>query len=353
MFKKIIGVLSLILLILSCQNTSNTVRLRGTTDLGDGNKILHVVADFNNQPKILDTILVKENSFSLNLEIESPDIHFLQINGQKESFPFIAENGTIIIDLHKDSLGLSKAIGTISNDDFMRYKSETSILSQNLKDEDEGSKRQEIQDQIKSYELDFIKTSNNSFISVLILERFVANKGITIPEATEIFNDFNDVIKNSISGKKVSKLLAPSSKPEVGLTAPMFEGPNPEGVLISLEDRLGKITIIDFWASWCRPCRVENPSLVKLYQKYQYSGLSIVGVSLDKGKSQWLQAIVDDGLIWDHVSNLKFWNDPIAKLYQVSAIPATFVLDENGVIIAQNLRGIQLERKVEELLGSL
>jgi len=353
MFKKIIGVLSLILLILSCQNTSNTVRLRGTTDLGDGNKILHVVADFNNQPKILDTILVKENSFSLNLEIESPDIHFLQINGQKESFPFIAENGTIIIDLHKDSLGLSKAIGTISNDDFMRYKSETSILSQNLKDEDEGSKRQEIQDQIKSYELDFIKTSNNSFISVLILERFVANKGITIPEATEIFNDFNDVIKNSISGKKVSKLLAPSSKPEVGLTAPMFEGPNPEGVLISLEDRLGKITIIDFWASWCRPCRVENPSLVKLYQKYQYSGLSIVGVSLDKGKSQWLQAIVDDGLIWDHVSNLKFWNDPIAKLYQVSAIPATFVLDENGVIIAQNLRGIQLERKIEELLGSL
>ncbi|MDC1489996.1 thioredoxin family protein, partial [Flavobacteriaceae bacterium] len=73
----------------------------------------------------------------------------------------------------------------------------------------------------------------------------------------------------------------------------------------------------------------------------------------DKGKSQWLQAIVDDGLIWDHVSNLKFWNDPIAKLYQVSAIPATFILDGNGIIIAQNLRGIQLERKVEELLGSL
>ena len=78
-----------------------------------------------------------------------------------------------------------------------------------------------------------------------------------------------------------------------------------------------------------------------------------MGVSLDKGKSQWLQAIADDGLIWDHVSNLKFWNDPIAKLYQVSAIPATFILDENGIIIAQNLRGIQLERKVEELLGSL
>jgi len=370
MIKKITIALSLILLTLSCQNTSNAVRLIGTTDLGDGNKILHVVADFNNQPKILDTILVKENSFSLNLEIESPDIHFLQINGQKESFPFIAENGTIIIDLHKDSLGLSKATGTISNDDFMRYKSETqvyitslnaigndlqqamilkdSLLIQDLKDQ-----YQEVGDQIKSYELDFIKTSINSFISVLILERFVANKGITIPEATEIFNDFNDVIKNSVSGKKVTKLLTPSSKPEVGLTAPMFKGPNPDGVLISLEDRLGKITIIDFWASWCRPCRVENPSLVKLYQKYQYSGLSIVGVSLDKGKNQWLQAIADDGLIWDHVSNLKFWNDPIAKLYQVSAIPATFILDENGIIVAKNLRGIKLERKVEELLGSL
>jgi thiol-disulfide isomerase/thioredoxin len=126
----------------------------------------------------------------------------------------------------------------------------------------------------------------------------------------------------------------------------MFKGPNPDGVLISLEDRLGKITIIDFWASWCRPCRVENPSLVKLYQKYQYSGLSIVGVSLDKGKNQWLQAIADDGLIWDHVSNLKFWGEPIAKQYKVTQMPTTFVLDESKKIIGVDVKGDDLDAMI-------
>jgi thiol-disulfide isomerase/thioredoxin len=132
-----------------------------------------------------------------------------------------------------------------------------------------------------------------------------------------------------------------------------LKGPDPNGGTFNLADRLGKITIIDFWASWCRPCRVENPNLVRLYNKHKDNGLQIVGVSLDRTKPQWVQAIADDGLIWEHVSNLQFWNDPIAKLYQVSAIPATFILDENGVILTRDLRGPMLEQKIEELLSAL
>ncbi len=113
------------------------------------------------------------------------------------------------------------------------------------------------------------------------------------------------------------------------------------------------MTIIDFWASWCRPCRIENPNLVKLYLENKNRGLNIVGVSLDKEKNKWVRAIEDDGLVWDHVSNLMFWNDPIAKLYKVSAIPATFVLDKNGVIVARDLRGMELYKKVEELLSDI
>ena len=135
--------------------------------------------------------------------------------------------------------------------------------------------------------------------------------------------------------------------------APLFEGHDPDGGTFSLEDRLGKITIIDFWASWCRPCRVENPNLVRLFNKHKDKGLQIVGVSLDRTKPKWIQAIADDGLVWDHVSNLQFWNDPIAKLYKVSAIPATFILDENGVILTRDLRGPMLERKIDELFGNM
>ena len=114
----------------------------------------------------------------------------------------------------------------------------------------------------------------------------------------------------------------------------------------------GKVTIIEFWASWCKPCRVENPNLVRLYKEMHSKGLEIVGVSLDRNRSSWLRAIDDDGLIWNHVSNLKFWQDPIAKLYNIRAIPASFIIDKEGRIIEKNLRGAQLAAKISEILSN-
>ena len=181
----------------------------------------------------------------------------------------------------------------------------------------------------------------------------MANSILQLQEAKELYDGFSDRIKNTPSGRAIGERLNQAPKAEVGQLAPFFEGPDPNGGRFNLADRLGKVTIIDFWASWCRPCRVENPNLVRLYNKHKGNGLQIVGVSLDRTKPKWVQAIADDGLVWEHVSNLKFWNDPIAKMYQVSAIPATFILDENGVIITRDLRGPMLERKIDELLGSL
>ncbi|UFH40578.1 TlpA family protein disulfide reductase [Flavobacterium flavipigmentatum] len=120
---------------------------------------------------------------------------------------------------------------------------------------------------------------------------------------------------------------------------------------MSLKESLGKVTIVDFWASWCGPCRQENPNVVAIYNELHSKGLNIIGVSLDKEASAWKQAIAKDKLTWPQVSNLKYWDEPIAKQYEVESIPATFILDASGKIVAKDLRGSELRAKILELLA--
>jgi thiol-disulfide isomerase/thioredoxin len=130
-----------------------------------------------------------------------------------------------------------------------------------------------------------------------------------------------------------------------------FSAPNPQGKVISLKESLGKVTIVDFWASWCGPCRKENPNVVAIYAKFHSKGLNIIGVSLDEDPVKWKEAIAKDKLTWNQVSNLKGWEEPIAKQYKVESIPATFILDASGKVVAQDLRGDELEAKIIELLA--
>ena len=133
--------------------------------------------------------------------------------------------------------------------------------------------------------------------------------------------------------------------------APDFTLKSQNGDNLKLSELRGKVILINFWASWCGPCRMENPHVVELYNHYHDKGLNIIGVSLDKDEAKWKEAIAKDGLTWNHISNLKFWADPIAEKYNVKAIPATFIVDANGVIIAKDLRGAELDAKIKELLG--
>ena len=133
---------------------------------------------------------------------------------------------------------------------------------------------------------------------------------------------------------------------------PAFSGPNSKGILLELNKIKGKVTIIDFWASWCKPCRIENPNLVNLYDKYHDNGLEIISISLDSETQRlaWIKAIEKDQLNWFNISNLKSWNDPIAQLYGVNSIPATFIIDQDGVLIDKQLRGRQLDERIRGLL---
>ena len=148
-------------------------------------------------------------------------------------------------------------------------------------------------------------------------------------------------------------LVAQLGPPGVGVgdVAPDIALENPEGKVMKLSDLRGKVVLLDFWASWCRPCRMENPNVVKAYDKFNKQGFEVFSVSLDKAKDSWVKAIAADDLKWPgHVSDLKFWQSAGAKLYGVNSIPATYLIDKNGVIIAKNLRGPALEQRLTTAL---
>lgn len=142
-----------------------------------------------------------------------------------------------------------------------------------------------------------------------------------------------------------------AAKTGIGAQAPEIVVQTPDGETIKLSDFRGKITMIDFWAAWCKPCRAENPNVVRVYNKYHDKGFEVFGVSLDRDKESWVTAIQQDGLPWKHGSELKFWQSSFVPAYNLEGIPMTYLLDENGIIIAKGLRGAELEAKLQEIFG--
>lgn len=161
------------------------------------------------------------------------------------------------------------------------------------------------------------------------------------------------LIPDNILAQEFFARVENETKIAIGKAAPNFQLKNMKGETISLEDAKGNVILLDFWASWCRPCRMENPNVVRLYNMYKEKGFTVFSVSLDNNMQKWVSAIQQDNLIWPyHGSNLLGWQCPVAQLYKVSSIPQTFLIDKNGLIIGKNLRGIDLENKLKELFGS-
>ena len=149
----------------------------------------------------------------------------------------------------------------------------------------------------------------------------------------------------------LAQMVASVKALAIGEPAPEIALPNPDGEVLKLSDYKGKVVLIDFWASWCRPCRAENPNVVRMYKEFKDKNFEIFGVSLDKSKDAWVKAIDNDGITWPQVSDLKFWSSEAARIYQIKSIPQTLLIDAEGNILAKNLRGPALEAKLKEVLG--
>jgi len=347
--------------------------LRG--DVEEGTQVFLKKTGENGQPVELDTTTLVNGKFQFTGSSDLPDLHYIFVDKLLGYTAIILENGTINFNAQKDSLGFPKVDGTIQNDIFFSYLDKSKELSQQARSIQADMQKAsgvpngeatvaalndemlELQEEYKTFEIDFIKNNPNALISALLLERTISMNTLQVDEIQAMVDALSQEIKDSNAGKKVIELLEKKRKAEeagkntaVGAKAPKFSGPNPDGKIIALSDVMGKVTLIDFWAGWCRPCRAENPNIVAVYEKYHEKGLNVVGVSLDRTADAWKKAIADDGLVWNHISNIAYFDDEIAKMYNVQAIPAAFLLDENGVIVAKNLRGPQLEEKVAELL---
>lgn len=358
-------------LFIACDNDTNSYTIEGTTQgLPDGARVYFYKLDTNGQPKVIDTVIVQNNRFvSVFPKVDNASINYIKADYIKTNLYYFPENSNLKATLFKDKASESSITGSPQNDNYTAYQQELNRLQQeqvNLNKKYTESRRAGNTDEIRNttvkinntknditnHKLKFVDTNPNSIYAAMVVSELINKREITPAIASQKINALSPKVLASGVAKKVISTVNTMKASEVGGVAPNFKAPTPEGELLSLKDVMGEYTIIDFWASWCRPCRMENPNVVRVYEEYHDKGLNIISVSLDRAnqKDRWIKAIKDDKMNWHHVSNLKFWNDPIAKQYGVRSIPATFLLDKEGNIIDKNLRGKRLETKIASLL---
>ncbi|MBE7174135.1 MAG: TlpA family protein disulfide reductase [Williamsia sp.] len=195
----------------------------------------------------------------------------------------------------------------------------------------------------------FVQLKKNSFVTPLLLLK-TAQLSESIKQTEDRFASLAPDVQKSYYGKMLSNLIENSKIGEVGSAAIDFTQNDPSGKPVSLSSFKGKWVLVDFWASWCGPCRQENPNVVRTYEKFKDKNFTVLGVSLDRSKDPWLKAIKDDRLNWTQVSDLQFWNNEVAQKYRIQSIPQNFLIDPNGIIVARDLRGAELVARLTELL---
>jgi peroxiredoxin len=306
--------------------------------------------------------------------VETPDLMYVTFPDGSEIELFI-ENAMITI--HGDSIQNTVIAGSRSHDVYASYKAGYDSLDKSFsrqwaeydsvltkynaaKKSGKEMESRALYDQMsvieslpgarmKEFSLDFVKKHRSSYVAPVVLWKELA-WSMDASEMESLVKGFDTSIQNSGYVIQLNERIETLKKVAIGSPAPDFTMNDSLGNPKKLSSYFGKVLLVDFWASWCGPCRRENPNVVAAYKEFGRKGFDIVGVSLDKNREKWIRAIGDDQLIWHQLSDLQGWNNAAGKLYGIRSIPSNLLLDQNGTIIAKNLMGDGLTNKLKELL---
>lgn len=317
-----------------------------------------------------DSAKVENGKFKFAGKSPEPNMYWLTFVSNMNSTPnviFYVDPGKTTITLDMDSLQNLQVKGGPDQADYQEYRMmmlNFSMEQQKIYNEYNNArtnndfntmtvKQQEFEKlsgTVKNSLRDFIKKHPKSAVSGYIIYQEYNNPGVSMQELEEAVGSLDKSILNTKFGKLAQNRLNMMRGTSVGYPALNFSQNTPDGKAVQLSDYKGKYVLVDFWASWCGPCRAENPNVVAAYNKFKDKGFTILGVSFDQNKDAWLKAIEKDNLTWTHVSDLKGWGNEVGKLYGISSIPQNILVDKDGKIVGKNLRGQALEEKLAEII---
>ncbi len=292
--------------------------------------------------------ILKGGKFSFKGKMERPDFKIILFNRQQPYITVFLDNSNVTITGDKATIDKSKITGSASHTTFEQFN--TSLEPYQAVFAETGDYSEEMHARALKLIDDFVTTHTDSYITPLAVIRYnqIADD---VLKTEALYNMLAPKIKATSMGEYIAKQVAEGKINGKGSILADFSQPDTSGVPVSLSSLRGKYVLVDFWASWCGPCRQENPNVLAAYNKYKSKNFTVLGVSLDKAKPAWIEAINMDGLTWTHISDLQGWQNSVAQQFGILNIPQNFLIGPDGKVVAKNLRGPALERKLARLLN--